>query len=97
MGPCLLLRPPPLLEPLGRADDGNSDDEQDDDEGEVCDGGRGIRECHAAAAAALARDRLLRAPRPGAAVMQLSWPARLLPPPFLAALAATIDACAAEE
>lgn len=62
---------------LGRAglfeDAGMSDDEQDEEEGDDCEGGRGIRECHAAAAAALARDRLLRAPRPGgaAAVMQL--------------------------
>jgi hypothetical protein len=55
----------------GLFDDGKSEDEQDDD-GDDCDAGRGTRECHAAAAAAVARDLLLRAPRPGAAVTQLS-------------------------
>lgn len=90
--------PPPepfgLAVPDGLFEDGKSDDEHDDD-GDDWDGGRGTRECHAAAAAAVARDLLLRAPRPGAAVRQLSWPAEL-PPPLLAAeaAAAAIAACA---
>jgi hypothetical protein len=40
-------------------------EEEEDDEGDDCDGG--INACHAAATADVARERLLRAPRPAEA------------------------------